>query len=270
MNVAPPVEMQAPSAAYTVFYAIFALNLVGSVGWLAWRASSTRSALPLAAAAGGLAAGLVLPPIYNALTLVWFPSNIPGTFITAFGMRDPFFDVIGYALFIGFGGWLLCEQLRAGRGARAVWEAFALWGVADLLFELPFLRWGMYEYYGDQPFLVGGFPVHWVFMNGAVPVISGALMYAMADHWPFRGGGGPRVRIAAAPLLAGGLLLVPMAPVAVALHADVASWVRGAAALASVAMSLTAVRFIAAQVAPAPQRAPAPAAAGPALAGTRS
>jgi hypothetical protein len=241
-----PVEMHAPSASYTVFYVIFLANLVGSVGWLAWRARATRSPLPLAALGGGLAIGVVLPPIYNYLTLVWFPDNIPGSFITAFGMQDPFFDLIGYALFIGFGGWFLCEQLRAGRGARAIWLTFAAWGAADLLFELPFLHWGMYQYYGDQPFTVGGFPIHWVFMNGTVPVIAGVLMYAAIEHWPF-GAGNVTLRVAAAPAVAGGLLLVPMAPVATALHADVASWVRSAAALLSIAISLATMRFIAAR-----------------------
>jgi hypothetical protein len=104
MTAIQPVEMQAPAAAYTVFYAIFAVTMVVSVGWLLWRTRATRSPLPLAAMAGGVAVGVVIPPIYNALTLVWFPDNIPGTFVTAFGMRDPLFDAAGYALFIGFGG----------------------------------------------------------------------------------------------------------------------------------------------------------------------
>ncbi len=258
--------MDAPSASYTVFYAIFLVNLVGSVGWLAWRARATRSSLPLAALAGGLAVGVVVPPIYNALTLVWFPDNIPGTLITAFGMKDPSFDAIGYALFIGFGGWFLCEQLRAGGGRRAIWLTFAAWGVADLLFELPFLEWGMYTYYGEQPFEVGGFPIHWVFMNGTVPVIAGALMYVAVERWPFAGGN-PAVRVAAAPALAGGLLLVPMAPVATALHADVASWVPEVAALASIAISLATMRFIAARFPASAVSRPAPAADGRAVTG---
>jgi hypothetical protein len=248
MTAIQPTDMHAPTASYTVFYAIFAVSMAASVGWLALRGRSTRSPLPLAALAGGVAVGVVMPPIYNALTMAWFPDNIPGTFVTAFGMRDPVFDLAGYALFIGFGGWVLCELLRAGHGARAIWLTFVSWGVADLLFELPFLRWGMYRYYGDQPFLLGGFPVHWVFMNGTVPVLAGVLMFVMTEHWPF-GEGRPSLRVAAAPALAGGLLLVPMAPVATALHADVASWVRAVAALASITISLATTRFLAARFA---------------------
>jgi hypothetical protein len=264
MTVAPPLDMHAPSGAYTVFYVLFVANLAGSGGWMLWRARSTRSVLPLAALGGGLAIGVVLPPIYNALTLVWFPSNIPAPFLTAFGMKDPFFDLVGYALFIGFGGWVLCEQLRAGRGRGAIWLTFAAWGVADLLFEVPFLQWGMYTYYGDQPFTIGGFPVHWVFMNGTVPVLAGVLMYVAIEHWPFAPGG-VAWRVAAAPAVAGGLLLIPMAPVATALHADVASWVRWAAALVSIAISVATLRWIVAQfpasAAPVPDSRPTPPAA---------
>jgi hypothetical protein len=158
---------------------------------------------------------------------------------------------------------VLCEQLRAGTGARAIWLTFVGWGVADLLFELPFLQWGMYTYYGDQPFTVAGFPVHWVFMNGTVPVIAGVLMYVMADRWPF-GQGSESLRVAAAPALASGMLLVPMAPVATVLHADVAPWVPEVAALASIAISLATMRFLAARF-PVCRDEPAPGAAAVAI-----
>lgn len=244
MTPPPPIDMQAPTAAYTTFYVLFAINLVATVGWMAWRARTTRSSLPLAALAGGLATGVVLPPIFNALTLVWFPSNIPLPFVTAFGMKDPLFDVIGYALFIGFGGWVLCEQLRAGRGAPAIWATFAVWGVADLVIEIPFLQWGMYTYYGDQPLTIGGFPAHWVAMNGTVPVLAGVLMYLVTEHWPF-GAKGAAWRVAAVPAVSGALLMLPMAPIATALHADVPSWMRMGAQLVTVTICAVTLRLIA-------------------------
>ena len=120
----------------------------------------------------------------------------------------------------------------------------------------------MYTYYGDQPLTVGGFPLHWVFMNGTVPVLAGVLMYVAIEHWPF-GPSGAALRVAAAPAIAGGLLLVPMGPVATALHADVASGVRVAAAILSATISLATVHWIAGRFArsavgeQAPRRVPA-------------
>jgi len=235
-----PLDMRAPQDAYTVFYVLFAINMAGTLAWLAHRAHRERSTAPLAALAGGLLVGMIVPPIYNALTKVWFPSNIPLPYVEAFGMKDPLFDMLGYALFIGFGGYLLLTQLRAGHGARAVYATFLLWGVTDLVLEIPFLQWGLYQYYGDQPFEIVGFPLHWVVLNGFVPVAAGCLMYLATDRWP-GSQRGAALRVAACPALAGGLLMVPIFPVATSLHADVASGVRMAAAVVAVAMTAAAV-----------------------------
>ncbi|MGW6728006.1 hypothetical protein ACWF9G_19070 [Nocardia sp. NPDC055029] len=239
----PPVEMAAPSGSYIAFYAVTLCSLAVSLSWLTWRSYSARSWLPISVVAGGLAVGTVLPPICNALTYVWFPSNIPFAYITAFGMRDPAFDLLGYAMFFSVGGWYFYEQLRAGRGRRAVWATFAIFAVLDLVLEVPFVVWGLFEYYGDQPFTIAGFPAHWCIMNGAVPIVSGGLLYLAIERWPF--GGNVVLRVAAVPLLAGGLLLLPMAPVATALNAEMQSRVRYVAAVATMAICIIAVRFVA-------------------------
>jgi len=235
-----PLDMRSPQDAYTVFYVLFAINMLGTVAWLAHRARRDRTAAPIAALAGGLVVGAVVPPIYNALTKVWFPSNIPYPFVEAFGMKDPLFDMLGYALFIGFGGYLLLTMLRAGQGARAIYTTFVLWGVTDLVLEIPFLQWGLYQYYGDQPFEIAGFPLHWVFLNGFVPIAAGSLMYLVTDRWP-GSQRGAALRVAACPALAGGLLMIPIFPVATALHADVPSGVRMLASVAAIAMTAWAV-----------------------------
>jgi hypothetical protein len=236
VNVAPPLDMRAPHAASIVFYALFVVGMLGTVGWMLLQARRRRSALPLAALGGGLLVGAIVPPIYDFLTLVWFPSNIPAPFVTEFGMKDPTFDALGYVLFIGFGGYLLYTQLLKGIGARAIYMTFALWAVTDLLLELPFLHAGLYRYYGDQPLLIGGFPLHWVFMNGFVPSLTGVLMYATTELLPCSRRAAAW-RVAACPALAAGLLMIPIFPVAAALHADVASWVRVVAALVTIAAS---------------------------------
>jgi hypothetical protein len=154
-------------------------------------------------------------------------------------------------LFIGFGGYLLYTLLLRGLGAKAVYATFALWGVTDLLLELPFLQAGLYRYYGDQPLQVGGFPLYWVFLNGLVPTLAGTLMYLSTERWPCS----RRVaawRVAGCPALAAGLLMIPIFPVAAALHADVASAVRVAAALLTIAGSAWTLRSVATLVDGAP------------------
>ncbi len=243
-GVRPPADMQAPTTTYLIFYAIFVVAMIPTVAWMANDARRRRSAIPLAALGGGLLIGLVVPPIYNYLTLVWFPSNIPLPFVKAFEMNDPWFDALGYALFIGFGGYLLYLQFLDGQGACAVYATFALWAVTDLVLELPFLAAGMYRYYGDQPFMIGGFPLHWVLMNGLVPIISGTCMYFVAERWP-AGRRGAAWRVLLAPAVTGALLMIPIFPVATALHAEVPSAVRWFASVVAIAICLCGVRFAA-------------------------
>lgn len=237
MNLDAPIEMQSPEDAYLVFYILFAVNAVATLIWLAWKARQNRTIVPLAALAGGLVVGAIVPPIYNALTKVWFPDNIPLPFVEAFGMKDPLFDLLGYSLFIGFGGYYLYMQLQNGGGARVIYGTFLMWGLVDLVLEIPFLQWGMYTYFGDQPFLIGGFPLHWVVFNGLVPVLAGVLMYIAVDRWP-SGPKGAGWRVAASPVVSGAILMIPIFPIATALHADVPSAVRYVAAIASIAISV--------------------------------
>lgn len=233
----PPLDMQAPVEAYTVFYILFAGQLAGALAWMAWRARKNRTWLPVVVLAGAFVAGWLVSPVYNALTFVWFPSNIPHPLMHAFGMNDPAFDPMGYALFIGFGGWVLYEQLKAGRGARAVWLNALGWGVADLVYEVPFLNAGMYTYYGDQPFEVFGFPIHWVFLNAAIPVISGLALYLLIE----RSKASPRTiawGAAFTPAFAAGMLMIAIFPIATMLNADVPSFARQLAAIGSAAIAL--------------------------------
>jgi hypothetical protein len=242
--VSPPVDMQAPPTAYIAFYALFVAITLPVVAWMAYDAWRRRSAIPLAALGGGLMVGLVVAPSYNHLTLVWFPPNIPFPFVTEYGMRDPWFDALGYALFFGFGGYMLYRQFLDGQGARAVCATYVLWAVADLLLEVPFLAAGLYKYYGDEPFPIGGFPLHWAAINGLVPVISGMLMYAFVERWP-GGRRGAAWRVAATPPLAGALLMIPIFPVAAALNAEVPSAVRWLAAAVTMTISLLGLRLLA-------------------------
>jgi len=135
---------------------------------------------------------------------------------------------------------VLFRQLLRGQGARAIYVTFAIWAITDLLLELPFLAAGMYTYYGDQPFLIRGFPLHWVVFNGLVPAMSGMLMYLVVERWP-SGRHRAAWRVAATPALAAALLMLPIFPVAAALNAEVPTAVRWIAAAMAIAISLGAL-----------------------------
>jgi hypothetical protein len=239
----PPVAMLAPESVYQLFYWLLAAGMVGALCWLTYVAVRRGSLEPVAALLGGLLCGFGAAPIFDRLTLVWFPSNIPAAFVTAFGMRDPIFDALGYALFFGLGGYQMSMMLRSGKGARAVWYCFLAWGLTDLLLEIPFLHYGLYKYYGDQPLLIGGFPAYWVFMNGLVSVLTGTLMN-MAGEAQREFSFGSIVWVGLCPVFASALLMIPIAPVAVALNSEAHSWARVLAALLSIGISLAALSLL--------------------------
>lgn len=119
MNPTPPLDMQSPELAYQVFYVIFAVQLVAALGWLVWHSTRNRTRLPLIAFAGSLVVGYFVLPLFNYSLLTWFPSNIPGSYITAFGMRDPLFDFVGYTLYFGLGGYIVMRSLQQTRSSSA-------------------------------------------------------------------------------------------------------------------------------------------------------
>jgi len=85
---------------------------------------------------------------------------------------------------------------------RSVVVTAVAFGIADLLYELPFLAAGVYTYYGQQPFAILTFPLHWLVMNSAVPVITGFIMY-WADRLSTTEQG-RAVAVFASPILSGG------------------------------------------------------------------
>lgn len=235
LMVEPPVTMESPNTVYTVFYWLFVAQLVPAIGFLLFRAWRQRDGIPVGVLLGALAIGYLSPPILNHLTMVWFPSNIPFAYITAFGMRDPFFDWMGYALFYGIGGFATYTAIRRGGGVRAVYVTAGVWALADLLYEIPFLHFGMYTYYGNQPFEIGGFPLHWVVVNAMVPVITAVLLYLLVDKgtYPKR----PWLRALGAAPVAGVITVGAVMPVSVALHADAPTIVIRIAAVATIVLA---------------------------------
>lgn len=241
--VVMPSDMQSPVAAYTAFYWLFFAQVVGAVVWLAYVAWRNRTAIPLAALGGALIVAYFSPPLLNRLTLVWFPDNIPLAYISAFGMRDPLFDYLGYALFFGLGGYSCYRLIDSGRGARAVYGVALVWGVADLIYELPFLHWGLYTYYGAQPFQILGFPVHWVLINAMVPVVTGTLMRLAINGYTDRNR--MLLRVAGCAPLASFVTLGVAMPVGVALNAAVPAAVVHLGAGLSIAMAVGLIIFCA-------------------------
>lgn len=234
----PPVDMQAPETLGWVFTVFFVMQIVPAAGYYVLR--SVREPVPFLALLGGLGAALG-EAMLDALTLLWWPTNIPLTAFTAFDVEVPAYALMGYCLFLGAGCYWVYEQIRDGKGARAVWVAAAVFFVADLVYEPPFISMGLYEYYGPQPMEVAGFPLYWGFLNTMVVIVGGWLFFLFEDRMV----GAGRLIALVIPMFALGPLIGAAWPTFLTLHMDVPELARWTAAAYSIWLSVWAVRYVA-------------------------
>jgi hypothetical protein len=66
-----------------------------------------------------------------------------------------------------------------------MWCGIAVFGVLNVLLEIPMLRAGLYVYYGYQPFAIGGFPLSWLVINSLGSLFGAVVVVRLA--WFFTG-----------------------------------------------------------------------------------
>jgi hypothetical protein len=104
---------------------------------------------------------------------------------TAFGRGVPVWVVLAYVIFFGGLAYVMALAFKRGASHRAMWYGIAIFGVLNVLLELPMLGAGLYVYYGYQPFAIGGFPVSWLVIN-SLGSLFGAVV-AVRLSWFFTG-----------------------------------------------------------------------------------
>jgi hypothetical protein len=70
----------------------------------------------------------------------------------------------------------MATAFRKGATRKAMWAAIGIFGVLNVLLELPMLHSGLYVYYGDQPLRIGGFPLSWLVINSLGAVFSATVI----------------------------------------------------------------------------------------------
>jgi hypothetical protein len=143
-----------------------------------------RSTVPLAIVMAG--AVCVFPEsVDNYLAgCFWSQSHDPNKLFYFLMGRE--FDYYTIAMWWPFGallGYILYAALMRNMTNGALWVAFALSGVADIMFEETLLRYGgIYTYFGHQPLvLLGHFPWWWLFANVSALYLSVAIAYRFRD-----------------------------------------------------------------------------------------
>jgi hypothetical protein len=182
---APPNDAFAQNAEH-VFYATLGMLTVALIMVAVSIAEGIRfkSTVPFALVMGG--AACVFPEsVDNYLAgCFWSQSHDPNKLFYFLMGRE--FDYYTIAMWWPFGallGYIFYAALMRNVRTGALWVAFALSGVADILFEETLLRYGgIYTYFGHQPLvLLGHFPWWWLFANVAALYLSVAIAYRFRD-----------------------------------------------------------------------------------------
>ena len=152
-------------------YCIYRLRKGDSIALLAW--------------AGGFITSLG-EPMLDHLGHLWWPTNLPGPVFSGFDLEIPLLIPPCYIFFTSMTGYFAYRMFRRGitvRGVFLVWLAIA---ATDLALELPGTAADVYRYYGEQPYPIFDFPMHWAWINGTGMLAIGFMLWLVGSR--LRGG----------------------------------------------------------------------------------
>lgn len=153
---------------------------------------------------------------------------------TAFPINYPLWAVLLYIQFGGFQCWVFYMMLKHGASARSFWAVAGWQVVVNAIIEIPLINAKVYQYYGEQPFRLMGFPLWWVFTNFG-ELFGAVVLFLLIKRY------GPKASASA-------ILLVPASfgawelwtgwPIYAALNFDTGTLTKHAAALVSAGVAV--------------------------------
>jgi hypothetical protein len=123
-------------------------------------------------------------PLIDFLCHCYFPAD-GWIGHTVFDRAIPVWVILAYVIFYGALTYVVSVAFSKGITRRTLWTSIAIWAALNLVMEIPLLKSGLYLYYGDQPFMIGGFPISQVVFN-ALGSLLGAVVITRLD-WFFTG-----------------------------------------------------------------------------------
>ena len=231
----PPWGMTTPTTAQTIISVILAVAVTAFVGaaLIDWRRSGSPAFLLI------LAGGYICS--FNEATVdvlghCFFPlDGVMG--YTAFGRGVPVWVVLAYIVFFGGLSYVMALAFKHGASHRVMCYGIAVFGVLNVLLEIPLLRAGLYVYYGYQPFAIGGFPVSWLVINSLGSLFGAVVVVRLS--WLFTGARQLLlVFVPFATYMASWVLAMPYFAIT---NTDMPAGVRMAAAVLSMALGLIAI-----------------------------
>lgn len=163
----------------------------------------------------GAALAIFYEPIGDMLGMAYYPAVGQIAWIDTFGRKTPLFIALVY--FCYFPPFILffLRALDEGISTARWWRLWATTVLATFLFEPVPVHFGLWLYYGTQPFVLFDFPLYWAFVNATF--VFGT---AVGTHFVLQrfGGRGNWLIVPMMPLFLLFFHGAPCLPVATALH----------------------------------------------------
>lgn len=178
----PPADMVVPYNPQLIFTIATQVPFVIFFTMSIWKLVSRGDPKPLLFGIGGCFAS-AFEPIVDVLGFCYFPREGSWVAFETFGRPIPVFVPATYGWFVGGMGYWFFSVLQDQKTTRA--EIPILWikaYIINLILEYPPLYYGIYTYYGYQPFAVGGFPLWFPAMNATSPIVAASILNLIGNH----------------------------------------------------------------------------------------
>lgn len=236
----PPVDMAMPATNTIVVVLNFAvlLAVLVVIVRIAIRDKSSLGLLMML----GAAIGSLQEPIYDIMGSVWYPADLHGSTFHAFGISIPWWLLPAYGWYIGGLGFLVYKVLqRPDVERKRIWQLYGLFWLANFALEMPGLNLHVYEYYGNQPLKLFGFPLWMSMSNAVMPIVLGALVNQLE---PILRGRRSLLIVPIVPMVIGSCQISVAWPMWLALNAGQPGIVAQFAAIVCLGFSLTIVYLV--------------------------
>ena len=177
----PPTHMVMPATQQALFTAFIFAPLGVALALAIRNLVRGEGPVLLYCIIGGTLAA-VFEPIVDVLGLVFFPRQGSWIAFETLGRPMPFLIAFVYPWYVGGQGYLAYRLFQRGIDPRGVLRLWAIFFAVNIVLETPGLWFGVYTYYGRQPFDFWGFPLWWGFVNPVMPLIAGALILKVRPH----------------------------------------------------------------------------------------
>lgn len=147
--------------------------------WVARMCHRERILWPAVVLVAGTATCL-LEPMFDHLYGLWFPSEGQWHLFTAYGIHEPVWLAPAYLAIYGGGAVFIARQLQRTPTRRVVWRFYWALVAVAMVAEIGYVQiLEVYNYQGNQPFEVLGYPLFLGFVNSMSALVAGILIYRL-------------------------------------------------------------------------------------------